>query len=520
MARFRVEDTKPTAPGSSTTPAETESRIEDSDTGAPVETLNPLGRHVTLFAAVMLNVGQMTGSGIFTVPGSILNSVGSIGVALLYWLIAPLFAFCGLALYTELASMFPDRSGAEVVFLEKAYPRPKYFVSTVFAVTTILTSFSVTNAVVFAQYLLNGLGQPVTAEAQTRVAFGVLLISISFVAISTKFSITVVKLLSSMKVLSLIFVVVTGAAVLLGFTNIQDPYQNFRRPFEGTSFGFNAHALALVKANFSFVGWHNAFNVLAEIRSQDPVRTAKKGGALALLLTTTLFFFINVAYAAAVPIDEIKHSGQLVAALFFQRVYGSHLGGRILSYLVALSCFGNLIAVTIGHARLIREVARQGLLPYPTLLASTKPFGTPIGPVIVKGGISVLLLLLVPAKDAFNFVLNLAAYPGISSSSSYRDNGLVVAKLLTCIALVVMPWIPPEPGHSDVSFWYATHCVAAIFILLATALYYYVWIKLLPKLGSYDYVEIIEESEGGARNKRLVRRYKNPELAPLLASSV
>jgi hypothetical protein len=51
------------------------------------------------------------------------------------------WAIAGLSLYSELASMFPRRSGAEVVYLEQAYPRPEFFVSTLFAVTAILMSF-------------------------------------------------------------------------------------------------------------------------------------------------------------------------------------------------------------------------------------------------------------------------------------------------------------------------------------------------------------------------------------------
>ena len=45
-----------------------------------------------------------------------------------------------LLCYTELASFFPGRSGAEVVFLEQAYPHPRFFVSTTFAITTVLLS--------------------------------------------------------------------------------------------------------------------------------------------------------------------------------------------------------------------------------------------------------------------------------------------------------------------------------------------------------------------------------------------
>jgi hypothetical protein len=101
-------------------------------------------------------------SGIYASPGVIFSSLGSVGLLLLFWALAPIFAFgasvesglvlkaelrtglmciAGLSLYSELASMFPNRSGAEVVYLEQAYPRPKFLVSTLFAVTAILLSF-------------------------------------------------------------------------------------------------------------------------------------------------------------------------------------------------------------------------------------------------------------------------------------------------------------------------------------------------------------------------------------------
>jgi amino acid transporter len=66
---------------------------------------------------------------------------------------------------------------------------------------------------------------------------------------------------------------------------------------------------------------------------------------------------------------------------------------------------------TIGQARVLREVARQGLLPYPTFFASTRPFGTPLGPVALKYVLTVLVICVLPARDAFNFLLDLASYP-------------------------------------------------------------------------------------------------------------
>ena len=48
----------------------------------------------------------------------------------------------------------------------------------------------------------------------------------------------------------------------------------------------------------------------------------------------------------------------------------------------------------------------------------------------------------------------------------------------------------------------------------ACALYYYIWIVLIPKLGGYEIVEEVEELEGGARLARLVRKYPSRATSP------
>lgn len=71
--------------------------------------------------------------------------------------------------------------------------------------------------------------------------------------------------------------------------------------------------------------------------------------------------------------------------------------------LVILSAFGNLVTVLIGQSRVIREIGRQGVLPYPKFWVTTKPFGTPIGPYILKWAMTVLMIVAPPAGDAFDF---------------------------------------------------------------------------------------------------------------------
>ena len=74
---------------------------------------------------------------------------------MLYWVIGLVISGSALAVYLELASYFPNRSGGEVVYLEQAYPRPKYFFPTAFAVLSVLLSFSSSNAIGMILFLIN-----------------------------------------------------------------------------------------------------------------------------------------------------------------------------------------------------------------------------------------------------------------------------------------------------------------------------------------------------------------------------
>jgi hypothetical protein len=122
-------------------------------TGAPIEVHNPLGYRVGFWTALMLNVGQTIGTGIFSTPSNILSGTGSVGMALIYWVIGLIVTLAGVSVYLELASFFPSRSGAEVVYLEQAFNRPKYFFPITFAVYSVLLSFNSSNSIVLAQYI-------------------------------------------------------------------------------------------------------------------------------------------------------------------------------------------------------------------------------------------------------------------------------------------------------------------------------------------------------------------------------
>lgn len=68
-----------------------------------------------------------------------------------------------------------------------------------------------------------------------------------------------------------------------------------------------------------------------------------------------------------------------------------------------LSAFGNLLVVLIGQSRQIREIGRQGVLPWTEFWVTTKPFGTPIGPYLLKWAFTSIMIVAPPVGDAFQF---------------------------------------------------------------------------------------------------------------------
>lgn len=74
------------------------------------------------------------------------------------------------------------------------------------------------------------------------------------------------NLISAVKLVILLFIVITGFAVLGGKTAVKDPRANFRNSFDGVTNNGNDIVSALVSINFAYQGYANAFNVVAEIK--------------------------------------------------------------------------------------------------------------------------------------------------------------------------------------------------------------------------------------------------------------
>ncbi|CAE6431958.1 unnamed protein product [Rhizoctonia solani] len=508
----------------------------DETSLAPVEQTSPLGYNVGFLNATLVNTSAMIGMGIFSTPSYVLKSVGSVGALVTLYLVAPIVTWAGLMVYIELASMCGHkRSGAEVVYLEQAYPKPKYLASTVFAMTTALLSYTGVSATVFARHILHGFNIENTPLKQKAIALAMLTSAVATCLFSNKWALRINSFSTVFKVGSLILVSSTGLACLLGWTSV--PYTgNLSRPFEGTKIEGNPLATSFAKVNFSFIGWNTILGLMAEVKGRDPIRTVRRAGLASIAITSLLFLATILSFTIVLTKEEITNANEVLGALFFRKVYGDTAATKLFPIFIGLNSFGG---ITLYYARMLREAGRQGVLPFATFWSRVGRFKTPYGPLLLKWALSVFLVMATPAGDTFAFLVDLSGYPGLVFALAtscgvwvLRDrrnkmglpehaykapNIVVLAYVVKSIALIVMPWIPPKGGlhGGDVDFFYAMYCIVALAVMMLCVVYYWIWFRVLPEWCGYEIVEETVTLPGGVKAAVLRRHYKG-EREPLL----
>ena len=314
------------------------------------------GRNLTWTSAYMLTVSRIVGSGIFATPGNIYKSVGSVGLALTIWIVGAAIAACGLAVSMELGCMLP-RSGGTKVYLEFMYRRPRFLASTLVAIQAVVLGFTASNCIVFGEYLLVALNMEVTAFAQRTLAVG-LLTAITIVhGCFLKTGIWIQNVLAWVKLGLMAFMAILGVvALFLPRTSSRENAEALSLPrlFEGSNWDLVALSTAIFKVSYSFAGYDNVNNVLNEVK--DPVRTLKTMAPTALLTVAVFYLMLNIAYFIVVPLEEIRNSGELIAALFFEKIFGAGVGSTLLPILVAISAAGNVMVVTFTLVKIAQSI--------------------------------------------------------------------------------------------------------------------------------------------------------------------
>ncbi|RDW67523.1 amino acid transporter-7 [Coleophoma cylindrospora] len=484
-----------------------------------------LGRNLGWSSAYILIMSRVIGSGIFATPGAIVRSVGSVGITLLLWIAGALIAWLGLAISLEYGCMLP-RSGGDKVYLEFVYRRPRFLASVLIAVRSVLLGFTASNCIVFGEYVLYAFKREQSQFEGKVLAIGLLTTIVIIHSCFLKTGIFIQNVFGWVKISLAIFMVLTSLFVLLfrsnGTTdNTIQIWTKGSNIWDGSVWNWGITSTAMFKVSYSYAGLSNVNNVLNEVK--DPVRTLKSAATTALITSCILYLLVNIAYFLVVPMEEIKSSGELIAALFFERVFGAKLGSVLLPLAIATSAAGNVMVVTFSHARVIQEIARQGFLPFSQFISSSKPFGAPMG-ALVTHYIPSFLVISIPAANVYSFILDVEGYPGqffsIAGSLGllwlrYKRSDLqrpykaflpaVTLQALHSTAVIFAPFIPREDLNWRQHLSEVSYAFVGTAVIVFGICYWYVWTVWLPRRSSSTLEEIEAILDDGTTVTRLLQ---------------
>jgi hypothetical protein len=255
-----------------------------------------------------------------------------------------------------------------------------------------------------SEYILHAADIEVDRWNQRGIGLACITSAFLIHGLALKWGIRLQNLLGFIKVIIILVIVVCGWVALAGHLKLpkgKKPH-NFTNAFEGTTGSAYGVVTALYNVIWSYIGYSNANYALSETR--NPVRTLRIAAPLAIGVISVLYMFVNIAYFAAVPKDEIIAARRLVAASLFRNVFGG-TAERALCVFVALSAYGNVLSVIFSQGRLVQELGREGILPFSRFWASNRPFNAPLAGLFEHWLVSVIIMLAPPPGDAYNFIL-------------------------------------------------------------------------------------------------------------------
>lgn len=330
----------------------------------PERQITSLKRDLGIWGAAAIVVGTVIGSGIFLVPATMIQNVGSTWMLFSVWVAGGLLSLFGALSYAELAAALPE-AGGEYVFLREAYG-PLWGFLYGWTQTWVAKSGSIaTLATGFFIYLTNFRpqlgnvwttipipwgdgGKPLEIHYGQVLAMGV----IGILGVVNYFG---VKAGGNLQiVVTIIKVALIAAIVIIGLTLGKGDPAHFTQstPAAGGIAGFFA---ALVAALWAYDGWNNVSMVSSEIR--NPQRNLPLALILGTLTVIAIYLVTNVAYFYVLSPAEVADSPR-VAGEMMRRVLGDS-GANAVSIAAMISILAALNGSILSGSRVPYAMARD-----------------------------------------------------------------------------------------------------------------------------------------------------------------
>ncbi len=361
--------------------------------------MTELRRALGLAAALSIVVGTVIGSGIFRVPQTMIQSVGSVEMVFLVWVVGGALTLAGALTYAELAAALPG-AGGEYVYLTEAYgPVWGYLYS--WTQLSVAKSGSIaTLATAFFEYTAHFIPEfervwftlgPLPIKYGQIFALVLILVlgAVNYVGVRVGGGVQVA--VTILKVALIAFVIAAGLFYAHPAVSVPLPDVPPLRT------GFIA---ALVAALWAYDGWNNVGMVASEIK--NPKRNLPLALIGGTVLVIAIYMLANWAYFRVLTPGEVA-THKLVAAEMMLRVQGP-AGAAAVSIAAMISIFAALNGSILSGARVPYAAARDGLF-FKSAAKVHPVFQTPGMSIIMLTGWSSLLVLSGRYDDLYNFVI-------------------------------------------------------------------------------------------------------------------
>ncbi|MEZ4586691.1 MAG: amino acid permease [Gemmatimonadales bacterium] len=355
-----------------------------------------LPRLFTANDIAVLTIGSVIGSGIFLVPGLVLRDAGgSVGLALLIWILGGALSYLGALTYAELGAMSP-RAGGLYLYIRDAFGPAAAFAYgwTLFAV--IGAGTVATLAVATATYLAALV--PIGASTQRLIAVALtLLIALANVP-GTKGSARAIEVATWIKVSAIAALVIFLPIGGNGFAEVDTWF-----PTSIPSGLITSAGAALIAVLWAYEGWQYLTFLAGE--TKEPQRNFPRGIALGTLGLVAIYVAAAIAYVAGIGPAAVAASDR-VAADAVGAVFGA-AWGKLIAVAIIISMLSAAQANSLMSARVYYAMARDGLFFSP--MGKIHPrYGTP-AVALIAGGVWAAVLA---ASGTFETLLRYVVFVG------------------------------------------------------------------------------------------------------------
>jgi basic amino acid/polyamine antiporter, APA family len=356
-----------------------------------------LERTLGLRDLILLIIGTVIGSGIFIVPGAVLRQVnGSMGLAMLVWLVGGILSLLGALTYGELAAMNPKAGGIYIYIRDCFSPLPAFLYGwTLFLV--ISSGAIATLAVAFSAYL--GEIVPLTPALSKLIAVLMIAIVTAVNVLGTRESANLQNWTTALKVSAILIMSVALLWLGRGFSGAGVTLW----PAGTVASLASGFGLAMIGVLWAYEGWqYVTFSAGETIDAQRNFPRALLIGSAALIV---IYLLANVAYLATLgPIKAAQTNS--IAATAVTAVAGPW-ASKLVALAILISIFSAANGVALTAPRVYYAMARDRLFFH--RLAEVHPrFHTPAFAVLAGSAWAAVLA----ATGTFEQLLTYVVFSG------------------------------------------------------------------------------------------------------------